>query len=180
MSINIPANERGIVRLFALSMSNEAAERLKQDASEIMTALGSADTLDTEYLEVFPVSDLADIGLAGYLAEGNGIPDAQLAPDRGKLDRIGGWVLIVYSRAFSDAPATLNPVPALTQIGTYGATRTDWRATETVEAEAAKPYSAPPDPVKKRPSDAAMSGRIATLVLVLLALFTWLFIWIAG
>jgi hypothetical protein len=35
-------------------------------------------------------------------------------------------------------------------------------------------------PPKKRPSDAAMSGRVATVVLLFLALFVVLFIWGAG
>lgn len=39
--------------------------------------------------------------------------------------------------------------------------------------------SAPKAP-KKRPSDAAMSGRVATVVLLLLVVFVTLFVWGAG
>lgn len=179
MTIEIPQNERGVVRLFALSMTGEEAQALKDNATAITEALRADAPLNADYVEVFPVSDLEGVGLAGYLTEGNAIPDAQIAPDRGKLDRLGGWVLIVYSQAFADAGVTLDPVPALTLIGTYGETRTDWSASETVEAEAAKPYSAPQE-TRKKPSDAAMSGRVATVALILLALFTALFIWMAG
>ena len=35
-------------------------------------------------------------------------------------------------------------------------------------------------PPKKRPSDAAMSGRVATVVLLVLAVFVALFVWGAG
>ena len=74
----------------------------------------------------------------------------------------------------------LAPEPALTLIGTYGEVRTDYSADEPITSEAAKPYTAPPEPGKKRPSDAAMSGRVATLVLIVLAIFTYLFIRLAG
>jgi len=105
---------------------------------------------------------------------------AQLNPDKTKLEALDGWVLILFSRAFQDAAATLTPASTLTLIGTYSETGTDWRATETIDTDSAKPYSAPPETTKKRPSDAAMSGRVATLVLIVLALFTYVFIRIAG
>ncbi|MEL6452239.1 MAG: hypothetical protein AAFQ19_13355 [Pseudomonadota bacterium] len=180
--IDIPANERGIIRVFSLSMDASAARALKEQPEALAAALGTGEgALDAEQVEVFPVSDLEGIGLSGYLAAGNAVPEDQLAPDRVKLDKLGGWVLILYSRAFADRATTLAPAPALTLIGTYGAARTDWTATERVTADSAKPYSAPPETVeKKKPSDAAMSGRIATLVLIVLGLFTWAMIWIAG
>ena len=176
--IDIPANQSGVIRVFALSMDAAGAEALKSDPAALNTALGAE--VDAEQVEIFPVSDLEGVGLAGYLIEGNAVPARDLVPDRAKLDRLGGWVMIVFSRAFGGAATTLRPTPALTLIGTYGATGVDWRATETVTSEAAKPYSAPQDTGKKRPSDAAMSGRVATVVLVALGLFTWLIIWLAG
>lgn len=176
--IDVPANEIGLIRLFSLSMTEQEARRLKSDPRGIQTVLGA--NLDTEQVEVFPVSDLESVGLTGYLQEGNAVPADQIAPDRAKLDRLGGWVLIVFSRAFDGKATTLRPAAALTLIGTYGETRTDWRATQTVTSEAAKPFTAPPETVKKRPSDAAMSGRIAMIVLIGLGLFTWAIIWIAG
>lgn len=177
-TINIPAGQSGVIRVFALSMTDAEARALKSDPAAINTNLGAE--VDAEQVEIFPVSDLEGVGLVGYLSDGNAVPDADLAPDRAKLDRLGGWVMIVFSRAFGGAATTLTPAPALTLIGTYGSQGVDWRATEQVVSDAAKPYSGPQDTQKKKPSDAAMSGRVATLVLILLALFTWLFIWMAG
>ncbi|MEM8654825.1 MAG: hypothetical protein AAGF36_08770 [Pseudomonadota bacterium] len=176
--LEVPPNERGMIRVFALSMTEEQAQALKDNSSAIDAALGTQ--VNAEQVEVFPVSDLEGVGLAGYLAEGNAVPPEQLAPDRAKLDKLGGWVLIVYSRAFGDRAATLRPTAALTLIGVYGERRTDWSAAETVETDSAKPYSAPPETVKKTPSDAAMSGRIAMIALLVLGLLTWLVIWIGG
>ena len=178
VQIQVPANERGVIRVFALSMTDEEARALKDNSAAVNDALGA--DVDATYAEVFPLTDLEGVGLVGYLAEGNAVPVDQLTPDRGKLDKLGGWVLIVFSQAFGDREATLHPAASLTLIGTYGETRTDWRATETVEAESAKPYSAPPETVKKKPSDAAMSGRIAMLALLVLGLLTWAMIWIGG
>ena len=176
--ITIPAHEVGVIRVFALSMTDDEARALKDDPDAINTALGA--DVDAEQVEIFPISDLEGVGLAGYLIEGNAVPSEQIAPDRAKIDRLGGWVLIVFSRAFGGSAITLTPDPALTLIGTYGEVPTDWSATETVTSEAAKPYSAPQDTIKKKLSDAAMSGRVATVVLILLGLFTWAMIWIAG
>ena len=176
--IHVPAHERGVIRVFALSMTDEEAQVLA-DQPEALNAVLGAD-VDATFVEVFPLSDLEGVGLVGYLAEGNAVPMDQLTPDRAKLDKLGGWVLIVFSQAFGDREATLHPAASLTLIGTYGETRTDWRATETVEAESAKPYSAPPETVRKKPSDAAMSGRIAMIALLVLGLLTWAMIWIGG
>lgn len=176
--IQIPAREHDVIRVFSLSMSDADAKALRNDGAALNAALGT--DVDSDFVEVFPLSDLEGVGLMGYLGDGNDVAADQLAPDRAKLEKLGGWVLLVFSRAFRGADATLNPIPALTLIGTYGATGVDWRCTETVTSQAAKPYTAPPETVKKRPSDAAMSGRVATIVLILLGLFTWAMIWIAG
>lgn len=177
-ALQVPPNERGVIRVFALSMTDDEAKSLKTDPDALTAALGAP--IDTTHVEVFPVSDLEGVGLVGYLAEGNDVPMDQLTPDRAKLDKLGGWVLIVFSLAFADRATTLKPAPSLTLIGTYGERRTDWRATETVAAESAKPFSAPPETVRKKPSDAAMSGRIAMIALIVLGLLTWLMIWIGG
>jgi hypothetical protein len=176
--LEIAANETGVIRVFALSMTEIDAKALKSDPSAINAALGA--DVDAEQIEIFPLSDLDGVGLPAYLTEGNAVPPEQLVPDRAKIDRLGGWVMIVFSLAFHGRTTTLSPIPALTLIGTYGMLGPDWRATQTVTAEAAKPFTAPPATVKKRPSDAAMSGRVATVVLILLGLFTWAMIWIAG
>lgn len=177
-TIDIPANEHGVIRLFALSMTDAEANGLKDNATAINAALGAA--LNADFVEVFPLSDLEGVGILSYLSEGNAVPEDQLTPDRPKLEKLGGWVLIVFSQAFENAATTLTPKPALTLIGTYGETPIDYRATENVTSEAAKPFTAPPERVKKKPSDAAMSGRIATIALIVLGLLTWAMIWIAG
>ncbi|MDG1182291.1 MAG: hypothetical protein P8N30_06155 [Tateyamaria sp.] len=178
VQIKIPANERGIMRVFALSMTDAQAETLRDDPAALSAALGAQ--VDADKVEVFAVSNLDGVGLVSYLSDGNAVSADQLAPDRAKLEKLGGWVCIVFSQAFRDQATALALSPALTLIGTYGEEGTDWRATQTITADAAKPFTAPPETVKKRPSDAAMSGRIATIALIVLGLLTWLMIWISG
>ncbi|APX12305.1 hypothetical protein [Tateyamaria omphalii] len=176
--IDIPTNERGVIRVFALSMTDKEAQALKDDPAAINMALGA--DVNADQVEVFPVADLEGVGLVGYLTEGNAVPMDQITPDRAKLEKLGGWVLIIFSLAFEDRAATLDPASSLTLIGTYGELRTDWGAAEKVEADSAKPYSAPSETVKKKPSDAAMSGRIAMIALIVLGILTYLMIWIGG
>ncbi len=179
-AITIPANERGVVRVFALSMTDVEASALKDNPKAVAGVLGTEALPNLEHIELFPVSDLDGVGLLAYLHDGAGVPQEQLAPDRVKLDRLGGWVMVVFSLAFEDRADVLKPDAALTLIGTYGALRTDYSADADLTSDAAKPYSAPPETRRKRPSDAAMSGRVAMLVLILLALFTYVFIRMAG
>lgn len=179
--IEVSSNEIAKIRVFSLSMTDTEAKKLQKDSSAIQAMIGAQ--VDPEFVDVFPLSNLEGVGLAGFLSEGNAVPAEQLAPDRAKLDKLdtlGGWVLILYSSAFRNAATSFAPAPALTLIGTYDEAKTDWSASETVKSEAAKPFTAPAETVKKRPSDAAMSGRVATIALIVMFALTGLVIWIAG
>lgn len=178
--ITVPARERGRVRVFSLSMSDTEAKALKTAHDALLRTIGSETPLDMDHVELFALKDLEGIGLMGYLNEGAGVPEADLVPDRCKLEQLEGWILVVFSLAFEDRAATLQPAPSVTLVGTYSETRTDVTSQQTLTSDAAEPYSAPTETPKKRPSDAAMSGRVATLVLIVLALFTYAFIRIAG
>jgi len=188
-SIDIPNDERGVIRVFSLSMSDAEAKALKDnvpasaDGPSPQQALLGARNLDSDFTEVFPVKDLDGIGLAGYLEAGNGVDRAQLAPDARRLAALERWVFIAFSSAFGGVAQTLSPDPALTLIGTYTEPKPDFALGRPLTAESAKPQTAPEadaPPTKRKRSDAAMSGMVATLVLVFLGLFTWLLIWIAG
>lgn len=174
--------ERGLVRVFALSMSQDEAQALRDNTPEDgapapqAAALG-LDTINADYIEVFPVSDLSEIGLTGYLVEGNGIDPDSLRGDRAKLDALDGWVMCVYSAAFGGRAVTLRPAPELTLIGTYAEPGVDWSDQQKLQSDAARGTTAAP---KKAPSDAAMSGRIAMGALLVLVLLTALMIWVAA
>ena len=113
--LNIPAQEAHVVRVFDVV---EAADAPLSDA-EVLAALGAGGDLRTEEIELFDLSDLQDMPLSTYLAEGHGIADAELAGMRGRLDGLGGRVLILPSRAFGGAAMTLVPGAALRLVGRF-------------------------------------------------------------
>lgn len=149
-AIPLPAGEHGRIRVFSLSMSAEAAESL-----DLAQALGIAPD-DPTRVEIFPVSNLEGVGLAGYLVEGCGIPEAQVAPDRARLDALDGHVMLLFSRAF-DGPVTLTPAPELTLIGTYDEHRPETTA-PPIETESARPYTGAP---RKSPRAVRAASRRA-------------------
>ncbi len=183
-SIVIPQGERGVVRVFALSLDADAAKALRENMppedderpTPIEAALG-ATGINPDFVEVFPLADVAEIGLVGYLAEGNGIDPQQLEPDRRKLAGLEGWVLLVYSAAFAGRGATLKPAPELSLVGTYSEPGVDWTDRIDLKSDSAKRSAAP---TRKPASDAAMSGRVAMIALLVMFLLTAVVIWIAA
>lgn len=178
VAVDIPANEAGVVRVFALSRTKAEARAVRDDDTARTAALGAS--LDQTHVDVFPVADLAGVGLVQYLTDGHGVPPEALSADRAKLEQLDGWVMVVLSRAAGGTATRLRLDPHVTLIGTYDTTRTDWRAPAPLTSDAAAPYSAPVSGGRKRPSDAAMSGRIAMIALLVLGLLTWAMVWISG
>lgn len=185
--ITIPALENGVIRVFALSLSEQEAKVLRDTApaddgsSPLKTALG-ATRIDPEHVEVFAVADLSEMSLPDYLLEGAGATAAALEKDRGKLAALEGWVLVIYSSAFAGTAQELAPAASLTLIGTYPQEGTDWSGDMDLRTRSAAPnQSAPPEtPTKKRPSDAAMSGRIAMLALLVAFGVVGLMLWVGS
>ncbi|WP_374642724.1 hypothetical protein [Tabrizicola sp.] len=119
-SLAIPAHERHGIRVFAAALSPEA---MRRDKAGLVAALFDDPDLDPAHVELFDTADLAGVGLAGYLAEGLGVSDAALAPDRARLEAVMGPVLILHSRALHGRAVTLTPDPRLTLIASYAEER---------------------------------------------------------
>ena len=112
--ITIHPHETGTVRVFRIDLTPAGIAGF--DAA---TALG-AEHLDAAEAEVFDVADLAGLGLSGYLSEGMGIPEEELAPMRAHLDVITGHVLVLPSRAVAGGTGqTLAPRAPLIHVGTF-------------------------------------------------------------
>lgn len=172
--IHIPAGERGVIRLFELAMRPEQAAFLKEPGA-LAQVLG-AETLDMEQVEIFPVSDLEDIGLTGYLTEGCGVPRAQVEEDREVLQAQEGHVLLIRSRAFDGKETRLTPADQIKLIGTYGERQTNWSAPPET-AESAKPYSAPKlTPRAARAQSRRIGAVLFTVVMLLIALLIWVLV----
>lgn len=174
MSLTVAAHEHGLVRVFALSMTDEDAQAFKDAKNPEILGLTN---WETDFVEVFPVSDLEQLGIAGYLESGCGIEKSRIDPTRLALSQLDGWVMIVFSRAFDGQPATLVPSSSLTLIGTYAEPGVDWVDKIELTSDAA---TTPATRVKKKPSDAAMSGRIAMIALLVIFVLTAVMVWIAS
>ena len=184
-TFQISATERGVIRLFTV----DNTEKMPVMSSEpdwdmdvqdppwpLRDALG-VDHLDPEFIEIFDVRDLSGVGLAGYMIEGLGVAQADIEPHRAQLDAIEGHVLIVLSKAFGEVESTLRPKAPLRWIGTY----VDDRAPvvfETLSSDAATGEIVTEK--KRKPSDAAMSGRVATVALLVLFALTAIVVWVAS
>ncbi len=176
----VPKGEYGKLRVFALSLSDDAAQAL-HDNDDIKSAddlhpqeraLGTG-FVDANHVEVFRVSDLDTLGLVGYLRDGIDANEAEIARDAAKLAAVDGWVMLVYSMAFGGAEATLSPIPELTLIGTYTQEQAD-RAPIPLESDAAAPYTGAPTASPPIPPNGRAGGSLVVVGLaVLAALILW-------
>ena len=170
----IKQNEHGMVRLFVVDLPEEAIEGFAEGG--LTEALGVA-RLDPEGVELFALENLQGVGLAGYMVDGLGIAEADVTPDKARLDALTGHLLVLRSRAFGGQSATLTPRAPLRWIGTYPEENAPVKF-EPLPSEAAKGQVVPEG--KPRPSDAAMSGRVAMIALLVIFALTALMIWIAA
>lgn len=125
--MEVSATERGLVRLFAVDLPADEIETFRTpDTNEdgdlvawpLKAALG-ASYLDEDFIELFPVRDLEELGLRGYMVQGLGIAEADVAEDALRLDAVKGSVLVILSNAFGGFAETLAPRAPLRWIGTY-------------------------------------------------------------
>jgi hypothetical protein len=188
-TLTIAADEHRTARLFAVNLPEAQVAAMLRDTPQPATLTGelpeipAAATLlgwpdlDTRHAELFAIRDLTGFGLMGYLTEGLGLDEAQIAPDRARLAALEGYVLILMSRAFSGQTVTLDVPPTLTLIGTYRETSAPV-VFEPLPTGGAQ--EAPSGKTRKPVSDAAMSGRVATAALVVMFALTALVVWMAG
>ncbi|WP_299503819.1 hypothetical protein [uncultured Roseobacter sp.] len=177
--IEIKAQERGAIRVFAVNKApGEVAEALKTlPKPDLARRLLGNPHLDTSTTEIFPMSDLTGMGLSAYLTEGYAVEDAQIAPDRNKLDALEGYVLLLFSDSFAGTDVTLKPGGDLTLIGTY-TEYTPPAAGGSIATESAKPYSGATGK-SPQPGGGKGSGS-AVIVLGIIALLVLGLWWILG
>lgn len=177
-TIQISATEQGVVRVFAVDLPASELENFTRSNGTwpLRDALG-AEALNVERIEIFDVSDLSGMGLSAYLEEGQGVKPEELAPLRAQLDSLKGTVMVLPSSALAGVAQTLEVKAPLRLVATLNEDRPpvefDTLPDETAKAE--HPPLTPP-----APSDAAMSGRVAMIALLVIAVLTAVLIWIAA
>lgn len=147
-----------------------------EDDWAVSRALG-VTYLDEDFIEHFSADVLEPYGgLSRYLSEANGFDDPGLAEDAQDLGALS-YVLLVYSQAFGGFDVQMSPTAPLRYVGRY---EEAFRpvSLEPLHSDAAEgPLTEPP---KKTPSQAAMSGRIASLALLVMFLLVGLMVWVAA
>lgn len=175
--IEIAASERDTVHVFAIDLTKDEAEAMATPEADwsLHMALGAPE-LDYNYVDLVDPDELGGLGLSGYLIEGLGLDPALIAADRAMLDGLTGPHAVISSLAFKGEALVLTPTNPVRWIATY-APEPDVKSMEPLRSEAAEGEVVGRPP--KRPSDAAMSGRIAMLAILVLIVLTILVVVIA-
>lgn len=174
MIIEIPQSENGLVRVFAVNADVDAirnAVSAKGKAQVASALLGHP--LSEGGFDLVALSDLEGVGLANYLIQGWDVPAEDLKDSRTKLDRLEGYVLLVFTSAFDFRNVTLTIGPDLTLIGTYAEERSD-SSTIALESDAAAPYTGVPSTTPPTPPHGRAGG---SLIVVGLAVMAALILW---
>jgi hypothetical protein len=187
-TLPIPPNERHALRVFALDMTMAEVAGLRDieaplDPGQVLPPL-RADAavrlfgvaVDVAQVEVFHSDDIAAIGLAAYLTEGNAVAEAQIAADQGMLDAYRGYVLTIRSQAFGGRAALLDPAPKARLLGTYAEEVPPVRFDPLPTPSASGVLAGGKPPM----SDARIGGMVATVALILMFALTAFVIWFAG
>ncbi|RYH01399.1 hypothetical protein EU805_14170 [Salipiger sp. IMCC34102] len=173
MTLTIPANDHGQIRIFSLTPP-VAQSLMEAEPQAVHRALGAKD-LNMDFVDVVDTRNLAGLSLLDYLHQGYDVPAD--AADNAALRGIDGPVILVMSRATSGREVTLTPVQGVRHVTTVG---------EPVRL--AVPSSPLPSataegnvrPGKAVPSNGAISGRVATIALLVLFVLVAVMIWIAA
>lgn len=164
------------VHVFTVDLPPEEARALAADGALLSDALGGIE-VEPDRAEIVDPEALAEIGMAAYLAEGEGVSAEALDGDRARLDALAGPVLILRPRAVSRTISVRKP---LTLIGSYPLERAR-PAGEAIRSTSAEPLAtgAPPaeDPTGRR--DKRASGVVAMVALAV-ALFVAFIVWLVA
>lgn len=177
-AIPIPPGEHGRIRVFAINIPSAQmkTDLQKHPKADVARTLLEDPHLDTTNCEIFPVSDLSGMGLTTYLIEGYVVPEAEIAPDRTRLEALEGYVLLLFSDAFGGDARELTVGPDLTLIGTYGEFQ-PVKPGKPLTAKSASAYSGVPPNSEpyNRVRGASNNIVFGILVMLVLAGIWWVF-----
>lgn len=172
--IKIPANDHGAI--YVLELNRPAPEGLAEKTDAAMMAVLGPVLVNTDYVDAILLGMLDDITLPDLIRNGYDMPVS--AQDAETMRGLFGTVVLVMSAAFGGEAATID-LPADVRLVTTLREPAQMNAPQPIVTESAKGVITQQSG-KKRPSEAAMSGRIATIALIGMFLLVAIMIWIAG
>lgn len=172
MTVTIPADDFGQIRVFSIPSPMPAG--LAEKTPQALSALFGTDALNPDFVDVIDTRDLAGLSLVDYLNQGYDLPADSV--DHAALRRIDGPAVLIMSRATAGEAVTLTLAGGVQHVTTCGdATRLS--VPDKITSAAATGTG----PVGKAPpSNAAMSGRVATIALLVLFALVGLMVWVAS
>lgn len=167
-SLAIPAQETGVIRVFALDAKAPALAAILPphplDAGHLAPLLG-LPTIRDEDAERVTLKDLGDLSLSQFLRVGHDIREDDLAPLAEVLDALAGHVLLIHSTAFGGEAAHILPAPGIRFVGAFR--RSEAPAAPLTLPEAERPeILAPPPPMTV--SRRRGSGLVLALVILVI------------
>ena len=172
--LNVVSNEHGLVRVFAIDLPDADVAKFVKTPETLATSLGVRQ-LDLTYVDLIDISALGEIGLHGYLQEGIDIAPDALAEVRPDLDHLKGHVAVILSKAFAGHAVDAVLQAPLRLVAILPEARPDHNAGDLSFVDTPSPV-----PAKKPKSQAAISGMVATYVLLGFFIFTGLLVLFAG
>ncbi len=165
---------REIVHVFSVELPMPEAARLADDGARLSQALGGVE-VEPDRAEAIDTRALGDIGLSGYLVDGEGVSADAILKDEPKLDAVQGPALVLRPRAI--AAGEVAAQPPLVHLGSYPLERAR-PAGEPIRAASAEGLATgmPPDPVEGDRGRRRASG-IAALVALAVALLVAFVMW---
>ena len=177
----VAPNEHGLIRVFLVGRPPDLKVGERLPLARICEALG-VDRLNEQDIQQIWNTEIEDLSFTDFLRKGYEVNEDDVARENFALDamdEVKALILVIRSSAFVERPATITlEGPLMNHVATLREPDASVVFRPLPDAGAKGPVEDPPQ--KKRPSDAAMSGRIATLALLVMGLLVWLMIWVAG
>ena len=175
----VTEGEHGLVRVFHYIPDPDSPDT--GDLFAFIKEINVGTVADTNIQRVV-VNDLNGMLLSDFLGRAYAIEQDKLDPCLDQLDALNGTVFVVRSSAITNRPATFNTSGPAKLVATFAEPGVEVNFVPLPDESAKRPAEETPEKEspKKPPSDAAMSGRIATLALLVMGLLVWLMIWVAG
>ena len=177
----VSETETGVVRVFALVRPSDLARGTALTSDQLEAWIG-AGPLDESQVQQLWTDDLSEMSLQDFLTAGYAVNADDLTQSRNALEGVMDLhptvLVIVRSPAFLTRPTRIGDEGPLHLVATLREPDASVTFQDLPNPDPEAVLQDPPQ--RKQPSDAAMSGRVATIALLVMAVLVILMIWIAG
>lgn len=173
--LTVPAHDHGALYVLELNRPDPAGLAEKSEAA-MQALFGARLLVNTDYVDVVTPRMPTDMTLPDLIRNGYDLPMSEA--DAEALRGLVGTAVLVMSAAFGGVEHTIDLPTNVRLIATLRETP-ELSAPRAIHTKTAEGILAG-GKAKKRPSDAAMSGRVAILALIVMFALVGFMIWIAS